>query len=126
MLQISLIFCFVSLRHDNECVFVVSPWSEGETEKQFTEIGTIPPIYLSINDLYIKAVLFRVSRKFSASQNFPGRGEIVADRPRGTVPTSEEYLRIYLWRVSERLLLGDVGMKWLNDDGPSPKVVGHD
>ena len=35
-------------------------------------------------------------------------------------------MRIFLWEVSERVLLGDVGMKCLKDDGPSPKVIGHD
>ena len=66
-----------------------------------------------MNDPCFKAALFRVSRKFAASRNFPGRGEIVAHHPRGTVPTSEEHLRICLWKVSERLLLGDVGMNCL-------------
>ena len=75
-------------------------------------------------------MLFRVSRKFAAPRNFPGRGEIFADRPRGMVLTPEGYLRIFLWQVSERVLLGDVGMclnmKCLKYDGPSPKVIGHD
>ena len=71
-------------------------------------------------------MLFRVSRKFAASHNFPSRGEILANRSRGTVLTLDDHMRIYLWEVSERLLLGDVGMKCLKDDGPSPKVIGHD
>ena len=70
-------------------------------------------------------MLFRVSRKFAASQNFRSHGEILANRSRGTVLTLDEHLRIYLWEVSERLLLGDVGMKCLNYDGLSPTVIGH-
>ncbi len=53
--------------------------------------------------------------------------------------TLQEDVPIFLWEVimllpnktmkkdvSERLLLGDMGMKCLKNDGPSPKVVGHD
>ena len=79
-----------------------------------------------INDLCFKAVLFRVSRKFVASHNFPGRGKIVADRPRGVVLTPEEHLRIFLWEVSEQPLLRDVGKMHLKYDGLSPTVIGHD
>ena len=42
----------------------------GETKKWFTEKGTFAPIYFLINDLFFKAVLFRISRKFAASHNF--------------------------------------------------------
>ena len=47
-----------------------------------------------IHDPCFNALIFRVNRKFAASQNFPGRREIVADRPSGTIPTSEEHLAI--------------------------------
>ena len=79
-----------------------------------------------INDLCFKGVLFRVSRKFAASHNFPGRGEIVADRSRGTALTLEENLITFLCEVSEHLLLGDVGMNYLKYDGPSSNMIGHD
>ena len=71
-------------------------------------------------------MLFRVSRKFAASHNFPGRGKIVADRPRGVVLTPEEHLRIFLWEVSEQPLLRDVGKMHLKYDGLSPTVIGND
>ena len=98
----------------------------GETKKWFTEKGTFAPIYFLINDLCFKAALFRVSRKFAASHNFPPCWEIVADRPRGIVLTPAEHLRIFLWEVSERPLLRDVGKMHLKYDGLSPTVIGHD
>ena len=61
-----------------------------------------------------------------ASHNFPGRGKIVADRPRGVVLTPEEHLRIFLWEVSEQPLLRDVVKMHLKYDGLSPTVIGHD
>ena len=84
------------------------------------------PIYFLINDLCFKAVLFRARRRFAASHNFPSRGEILANRPKGSISQPLEQYGIFLWKVSERPLLRDVGKMHLKYDGLSPTVIGHD
>ena len=71
-------------------------------------------------------MLFRASRKFAASHNFPSRGEILANRPKGSISQPLEQYGIFLWKVSERPLLRDVGKMHLKYDGLSPTVIGHD
>ena len=46
--------------------------------------------------------------------------------PKGSISQPLEQYGIFLWKVSERPLLRDVGKMHLKYDGLSPTVIGHD